>query len=114
MGDPLKDLGIKLYCVAVGANGVLELFLAEVSRSQIAKVRSSLIVQIDRVRVLLDRLAVFFGYVIDHAQIVVGVSILAVVFDGALEVFLGIFVMLQQQFGNPELVEEDGIVGFLL
>ena len=103
-----------MYCLAVGPNCLIELLLGEVSSSQIAEVGSSLIIQFDCAVIFFDGLAVFFRYVIDDAQVVAGVGILPVVLDGALEIFLGILVMLQLQFGNPELIEEDRIVRLLL
>src|SRR5439155_2154090 len=113
VGRALKDVGVQLKCFVISCDRLLKLLLGKICCPQVAVVRGCVLVQVYRPPVLFDRLPVFFLDVIDHAQIVVGVRILSVGLDGVLEIFLGLLVALDQQFGDSHLIENWGIIWLL-
>ena len=96
MGCPLKNIGIQLYSLVIGSDGFFKLLLGKVGRAKIAVVRGRILSKLDGFQILLNRLPLLFLQVVDDAQIVVCVTVLAIQFDGALKVFPRLFEALHR------------------
>src|SRR5438552_17795153 len=114
MGCPLENIGIELHSLIVSSNGFFKLFFGKVRGAEIAVVRSGILPKLDGFLILLDRLPLLFLQVVDDAQIVVRVAVLAIQLDGSLKVFTGVLEALHRKLRDSGPVISLGTIRLLL
>src|SRR5271167_2273519 len=110
MRASIKNIGIKFQRLGVALDRLVELFFIEIGCAQVAVERTRIVFQRDRLLILPDRAAIITSRVISNPEIVVGVSMVAVRLDGAFETLSRLFIALQLELADPDLIEHRSVL----